>query len=48
MFQRCNRSCRQQRPGLWSGRVLRREIALWFKPEEIAEWTPVAKSWIYE
>ncbi|KAJ9505876.1 hypothetical protein QJQ45_010054 [Haematococcus lacustris] len=25
-----------------------REIALWFKPEELAEWDPVAAPWIYE
>ncbi|KAL6762151.1 nucleoside diphosphate kinase [Haematococcus lacustris] len=25
-----------------------REIALWFKPEELAEWNPVASPWIYE
>ena len=24
------------------------EIGLWFKPEEVVEWTPVAKPWIYE
>ena len=24
------------------------EIALWFKPEEISNWTPVANKWIYE
>jgi len=26
----------------------KREIALWFKPEEIFEWTPTLKSMIYE
>lgn len=25
-----------------------REIALWFKPEELTEWDPVATAWIYE
>lgn len=25
-----------------------REIALWFSPEEIAEYTPVTKPWVYE
>jgi nucleoside-diphosphate kinase len=25
-----------------------REIALWFKPEELASWQPAASSWIYE
>eukprot|EP00955_Chlamydomonas_euryale_P094929 364902-Chlamydomonas_euryale.AAC.8 len=25
-----------------------REIALWFKPEELAEYDPAAKPWIYE
>ena len=25
-----------------------REIALWFKPEEINDWTPVEKPWVYE
>ncbi|RWS02451.1 Nucleoside diphosphate kinase A 1-like protein [Dinothrombium tinctorium] len=26
----------------------KKEIDLWFKPEEIVTWTPVAESWIYE
>jgi nucleoside-diphosphate kinase len=25
-----------------------REIALWFKPEELAEWKPSINSWVYE
>eukprot|EP00042_Codosiga_hollandica_P002779 m.12382 g.12382 ORF g.12382 m.12382 type:complete len:86 (-) comp17421_c1_seq1:99-356(-) len=25
-----------------------KEIALWFKPEELVAWTPVANPWIYE
>ncbi len=25
-----------------------REIALWFKPEELAAWEPTLKQWIYE
>lgn len=25
-----------------------KEIALWFKPEELVKWTPVAKPWVYE
>jgi nucleoside-diphosphate kinase len=25
-----------------------REIALWFKPEEICEWTSSMEQWIYE
>lgn len=25
-----------------------KEIALWFKPEELIPWTPVDESWIYE
>lgn len=25
-----------------------REISLWFRPEELAEYTPVANTWIYE
>jgi len=25
-----------------------REIALWFKPEELTEWTPTISTWIYE
>jgi nucleoside-diphosphate kinase len=25
-----------------------REIALWFKPEELTEWTPTIATWIYE
>lgn len=25
-----------------------REIALWFRPEELAKYEPVAASWIYE
>lgn len=25
-----------------------REIALWFKPEEIADWQPTVSPWIYE
>ena len=24
------------------------EIALWFKPEELVEWSPAQKDWIYE
>jgi len=26
----------------------KKEIALWFKPEELTSWTQVAHSWIYE
>jgi nucleoside-diphosphate kinase len=25
-----------------------KEIALWFRAEELAEWTPANVSWIYE
>ena len=25
-----------------------REISLWFKPEELTEWTPTISTWIYE
>jgi nucleoside-diphosphate kinase len=25
-----------------------REIALWFKPEELTDWTPTISTWIYE
>ena len=25
-----------------------REIALWFKPEELTDWTPTITTWIYE
>jgi nucleoside-diphosphate kinase len=25
-----------------------REIALWFKPEELSDWTPTISTWIYE
>ena len=25
-----------------------KEIALWFKPEELVNWDPVSMSWIYE
>ncbi|MGA7955138.1 MAG: nucleoside-diphosphate kinase [Gloeobacterales cyanobacterium] len=25
-----------------------REIALWFKPEELTEWTPTLSTWVYE
>eukprot|EP01002_Notosolenus_urceolatus_P007186 NODE_2912_length_1014_cov_622.535751_g17_i78.p2 GENE.NODE_2912_length_1014_cov_622.535751_g17_i78~~NODE_2912_length_1014_cov_622.535751_g17_i78.p2 ORF type:complete len:154 (-),score=67.62 NODE_2912_length_1014_cov_622.535751_g17_i78:166-627(-) len=25
-----------------------KEIALWFKPEEISEWTPATEAWVYE
>ncbi len=25
-----------------------REIALWFNPDELADYTPVATPWIYE
>ena len=25
-----------------------KEIALWFKPEELVEWTPTEQQWIYE
>jgi nucleoside-diphosphate kinase len=25
-----------------------REIALWFKPEELSNWTPTISAWIYE
>ncbi len=25
-----------------------KEIALWFTPEELVAWTPVATSWLYE
>ena len=25
-----------------------REIALWFKPEELVNWTPCANAWLYE
>jgi nucleoside-diphosphate kinase len=25
-----------------------REISLWFKPEELTNWTPVSAAWIYE
>jgi nucleoside-diphosphate kinase len=25
-----------------------REIALWFKPEELVKWTPATVDWIYE
>lgn len=25
-----------------------REIGLWFKPEELADWSPAMRSWIYE
>merc|ERR1712083_187294 len=25
-----------------------KEIALWFKPEELVDWEPAAMSWIYE
>lgn len=25
-----------------------REIALWFKPEEVASWTPAVSAWLYE
>jgi len=24
------------------------EIALWFKPEELVDWTPAQKGWVYE
>lgn len=26
----------------------KKEIALWFKDEELVQWEPVAKSWVYE
>lgn len=25
-----------------------KEIALWFKPEELVSWTPATQSWVYE
>ena len=25
-----------------------KEIALWFEPSELVDWTPVANPWIYE
>lgn len=25
-----------------------KEIGLWFKPEELVEWTPTEQQWIYE
>ncbi|KAJ9517840.1 hypothetical protein QJQ45_004107 [Haematococcus lacustris] len=42
-----------QQAFVWYGVLLvalsaQREIALWFKPEELAEWNPVASPWIYE
>ena len=26
----------------------KKEIDLWFKPEEVADWTPAQKEWVYE
>ena len=25
-----------------------KEIALWFKPEELVDWKPVSADWVYE
>ena len=25
-----------------------REIGIWFKPEELCEWTPTQNTWVYE
>jgi nucleoside-diphosphate kinase len=26
----------------------KKEIALWFKDEELVDWTPAAENWVYE
>jgi nucleoside-diphosphate kinase len=44
----CIQTARNIIHGSDSVEAAEREIALWFKPEEIVEWTPCTTPWVYE
>lgn len=44
----CIQTARNIIHGSDSVEAAEREIALWFKTEEIVEWTPCATPWVYE
>ncbi len=41
-------NCRNICHGSDSVESANKEIALWFKPEDLVKWTPTEQQWIYE